>query len=93
MMNKSIFLSLFLLHLLVIPSLPDLRIQGELVPPIYDYIKETRRITTNYGVRLSAAFYRPVLCYPEEMIKEVYVSNLSKYIFPDIIICFFAYSY
>jgi hypothetical protein len=89
MTNKSIFLSLFLFHLLVISSLPDCRIQEEPAIPVYDYIKETSWMTMNDGVRLSAAFYRQFPHSPAEMIKKQYVSNLFKSFFSDIIVFFF----
>lgn len=89
MTNKSIFLSLFLLHILNILSLPDNRIHEEPTPPVYDYIKETNWIPMNDGVRLSAAFCRPAPQSPAEMIKKQYVSSLFKSIFSDIIVFFF----
>jgi hypothetical protein len=89
MIHKSTFLSLFLLHLLVISSLPDNRIHEEPAFPVYDYIKETNWIPMNDGVRLSPTFYKPLPHSPAEMIKKQYVVSLLKSIFSDIIVFFF----
>jgi hypothetical protein len=89
MTNKSIFLSLFLLNLLIIHSLPDCRIQEEPALPVYDYVKETSWITMNEGMRLCPAFYVPVPCSAADMIKKEYVSYFFKSIFSEIIVFFF----
>jgi hypothetical protein len=89
MIHKSIFLSLFLLHVLNILSLPDNRIHEKPALPVNYYIKETNWIPMNDGVRLSAAFCRPAPQSPAEMIKKQHVSSLLKSFFSDIIVFFF----